>query len=56
MSDLQADFKTNGQAWENPTLERYLDALGSWVTDSTIPNEPVWRTMARALLAASRYE
>ena len=56
MSDLQADFITNGQAWENPTLERYLDALGSWVTDSTIPNEPVWRTMARALLAASRYE
>ena len=53
---LQADLKTNGSEWENPTLERYLDALGGWVTDATIPDEPVWRTLACALFAASRYE
>lgn len=53
---LRDDLKANGGAWENATLERYLDALGGWVTDTVIPEEPVWRTIARALLAASRYE
>ena len=53
---LREELKTNGDDWDNPTLERYLDSLGNWVTDSTISDEPVWRTMARALLAASRYE
>ena len=53
---LRVDLKVNGPAWENDTLDTYLDALGCWVTDSPIPEEPVWRTMARALLAASRYE
>ena len=53
---LRADLKVNGGAWENATLDRYLDALGGYVTDAAIPEEPVWRTMARALLAASRYE
>ena len=51
---LQADLKTNRASWTNGTLDAYLDALGNWVTDATIPDEPVWRTMARALLAASR--
>ena len=53
---LRDDLKTNGAAWENTTLDAYLDGLGGWVTDGAIPEEPVWRTMARALLAASRYE
>ena len=51
---MQADLKTNRPDWTNQSLDSYLDALGNWVTDSTIPAEPVWRTMARALLAASR--
>lgn len=56
LAALREDLKTNGAAWEHTTLEGYLDALGGWVTDGAIPDEPVWRTMARALLAASRYE
>lgn len=54
ISHLQADLKANRTAWNNGTLDTYLDALGNWVTDAAVPEEPVWRTMARALLAASR--
>ena len=51
---LQDDLKTNRSAWTSQSLDGYLDALGNWVTDANIPAEPVWRTLARALLAASR--
>ncbi|MEQ1698037.1 MAG: non-canonical purine NTP pyrophosphatase [Hyphomicrobiaceae bacterium] len=51
---LQTDLKSNRANWTNQSLESYLDALGNWATDSPLPSEPVWRTLARALLAASR--
>ena len=54
VSYLQADLKTNRAAWTNSTLDAYLDAIGNHVTDAAIPAEPVWRTLARTLLAASR--
>jgi XTP/dITP diphosphohydrolase len=53
---LREDLKLNASAWQNTSLDSYLDGLGGWVTDAAIPDAPVWRTMARALLAASRYE
>ena len=56
LAALRDDLKSNPATWENPTLDRYLDALGGYLTDASIPPEPVWRTLARALLAASRYE
>ncbi len=50
---LQEDLNSNSAEWSNSTLPAYLEALGSWVTDAQLPKEPVWRTMARTLLAAA---
>ncbi|RIJ10110.1 hypothetical protein DXT77_14280 [Pseudomonas sp. 91RF] len=51
--------------WENPTLERYLDAMEAWVNsiegyvlnsgDSEVL-QPSWKTFAKILSAASVYE
>lgn len=62
---LQASLKDNPDQWENPTLERYLEALAAWVdaSDNSYRNrgEPVptdinWRFMAEAFLAGQMYE
>jgi len=57
VSGLREDLARNGSDWENATLDAYLDGLGGYVTDARVTTEePVWRTMAKALYAASRYE
>lgn len=56
LASLRQDLKDHGTEWKNPTLDRYFDALGAYVTTAKISDEPVWRTMANALLAATRYE
>ena len=62
---LQRDLVTHPDPWENPTLERYLDALSRWTADMdgafknrglATPDEPTWRLIAQKLLAASMYE
>ena len=53
---LQDDLKRHGEGWDNPALPRYLDAMGAWITDTAIKDEPVWRTIACALLAASGHD
>ena len=63
---LVRDLKTNEQAWENPELERYLDALASWtesmdgyfhnVRGQPAPEQPTWRLVGYMLLAARIYE
>ena len=62
LEDLRADPK----AWENPELERYLDALASWtksmdgyfknVRGQPAPEQPTWRVVGYMLLAARIYE
>src|SRR5690349_13286081 len=34
MGELRDDLVSNPNGWENPTLERFLDALGTWTADS----------------------
>jgi hypothetical protein len=62
---LAEDLTTNRESWENPTLERYLEALASWLEDSEgyyrnqgrpVPTEPSWRDVAEMLMAAKMYE
>jgi len=62
---LCADLQTNPEAWENVTLDRYLQALASWIEDSDgyynnqgrpIPATPSWRDLAEMLMAAKMYE
>lgn len=51
--------------WENPTLEKFLDAMEAWVNSmegyvinsgDTDVLRPSWRTFAKILSAASVYE
>jgi hypothetical protein len=55
---LAADLKTNPNAWENPTLERYLDAMAAWLEDSSKKNQqpPSWELIIQMLEAAKIYE
>jgi hypothetical protein len=51
--------------WENLSLENYLEALASWVEDcdgyyanrgEPVVQDPSWKFLGEALLAASVYE
>lgn len=62
---LRRDLETNGDAWENPTLDRYLESLAMWITDMDgyfhnqgreVPSEPDWQLVAHMLDAAAIYE
>ncbi|MEU6174819.1 hypothetical protein ABZ832_23270 [Streptantibioticus parmotrematis] len=59
--NLRTDLLERSDAWENPTLERYLDALAAWVEsspnwyrnfDQEMPARGDWTLFARALSAA----
>jgi len=58
---LLQDLERNRAEWENPTLERFLVAMESWIrsvdnfyrnTGQDIPVTPSWRTLADVLYAA----
>jgi hypothetical protein len=51
--------------WENPSLERYLDALSGFIGDmdgyflnrgEPVPDQPDWAMIAKMLRAACFYE
>ena len=65
LEELLADLKQNSDAWENPSLERYLEAIAAWVNASDSyyrnsgqpsPANVSWRFFAEALTAARIYE
>lgn len=62
---LLRDLQASPDEWENTTLERYLEALASWIGDSDgyyrnqnlpLPETPSWRNIAEMLIAAKMYE
>ncbi|MCH9806813.1 MAG: RdgB/HAM1 family non-canonical purine NTP pyrophosphatase [Alphaproteobacteria bacterium] len=54
---LREDLKANPGNWENADLPRFLEAMQGWLQDETsLEDEPRWRLLAKALLAASMYE
>jgi hypothetical protein len=61
---LNTNLLENGDNWENPTLERYLDAMAAWIADMDgfYKNQGVkvpkanWQLMGQILLAATIYE
>ncbi len=53
IENLRADVERNGTSWGGTTLPGYLKALQDHVSDGPFNHdEPRWRTMAKALLAA----
>ena len=62
---LRCDLLENRDAWENSTLDSYLEAMAAWIEDSDgyyrnmgqpVPQTPSWKTLADILLAAKVYE
>lgn len=62
---LRHDLLRNEDGWENPTLERFLEALAGWITDMDgyfenqnipEPGQPDWKLVGQMLFAASMYE
>lgn len=56
---LRRDLSAHPEAWENPTLDRFLGAMAGWITDARA--EPptaaeAWQHFARALHAGRTYE
>jgi hypothetical protein len=58
IQNLMADLKTNSDQWENPTLERYLDAMAAWLEDYGKKHNPPpsWELIIQMLEAAKIYE
>jgi XTP/dITP diphosphohydrolase len=55
IENLRADLERNGKSWGGTTLPGYLKALQDHVSDGpSNTEEPRWRTMAKALLAATQ--
>jgi hypothetical protein len=56
---LLAEFQSDaGGGWENPTLERFLEALAAYAADAGegADGPPTWRTFAELLAAARDFE
>ncbi|MEE1926460.1 hypothetical protein V0R50_31060 [Pseudomonas sp. 148P] len=62
---LKEDLELNSNEWENPTLERFLDAMEAWIRamDFYAINSggeevlvPSWQTFAKILFASKIYE
>jgi hypothetical protein len=65
VASLASEARTSPDSWENPTLERYLEALSAWISDmpgyfknrhQETPTAPTWGLIAAMLLAAKVYE
>lgn len=55
IAGLREDLGRNGSAWRPQDLAAFVAALETWAATADAPDaEPRWRTLARALLAASR--
>jgi hypothetical protein len=62
---MLADLRAHPAEWENPTLERFLDALAASLEalpglyanrGEPLPDPPTWKVFTEALVMASGYE
>jgi XTP/dITP diphosphohydrolase len=53
---LKDDFATHRSQWKNGTLESYLTALEQQLAHVPGGDEPAWRQLAKAMLAASDHD
>lgn len=65
VSGLREELANNPDEWENQTLDRFLDAMESWIrmidaysknTGDVEALSPSWKTFAKILCAAKVYE
>jgi XTP/dITP diphosphohydrolase len=53
---LKADLVAHRGEWKAETLDSYLDALGWQLANLPANDEPAWRQLAKAMLAASNHD
>jgi XTP/dITP diphosphohydrolase len=53
---LKVDFTAHRAQWKNATLDSFLDALERQLARGPVSDEPAWRQLAKAMLAASDHE
>lgn len=62
---LRGDLAANPDQWENPTLDRFLEAMKFWIegmenyyknTGQPLADPPNWKTFGDILMAAKMYE
>ncbi len=55
---LIEDLANNPDTWENPTLDRFLEAMRAWLKDSPMADRatPSWSLISDMLEAARIYE
>lgn len=55
---LVENLQGHPDEWENPTLERYLEAMAAWLGSARVREiqEPSWELFCQALEAAKIYE
>ena len=51
VENLRADFAKNADQWAVTDLADFLAAINDWLKTGALPEEPRWRTLAKALLA-----
>jgi hypothetical protein len=65
VEQMLSDLRAEPSAWENPTLDRFLEALAASLDalpnlytnrGEQLPAQPTWKTFAEALVMASGYE
>lgn len=65
VEEMLADLRANPTEWENPSLDRFLDALAASLEalsplyanrGDQLPDQPTWRMFAEALVMATGYE
>lgn len=65
LAELRRHLRENRAAWENDSLEAYLEAFQAVLTDwdgrfenrgESVPEDPTWKLIAELLLAATMYE
>jgi XTP/dITP diphosphohydrolase len=54
IAHLKADLEANGAEWANVTLADYFNALEMRLRNAPATDEPAWRQVAKAMLAASQ--
>jgi hypothetical protein len=55
---LRIDLKERPDSWENPSLERYLEAMQAWLSafSGRLGDKPSWKLISEMLEAAKIYE
>jgi hypothetical protein len=58
LNSLLVDLQANPDGWENPTLERYLEAMAAWLDSARLrqTDEVSWELLCDLFEAGRVYE